>query len=71
MPRRNGPSKEFGLCPRYGLCPNVYGPSPNHGRSPYQMQVAPAGQSPASHPAAKPLPRNAFNGFSGKAEFKL
>jgi hypothetical protein len=34
-----------------------FGHSPNQGLSPFALQSPPAGQSPASHPAAKPRKR--------------
>ena len=43
-----------GLRPRFGLCPKGMGQRPNQGPSPNLKNFWTAGQSPASHPAAKP-----------------
>jgi hypothetical protein len=45
-------SKDNGLRPRYGLCPNVLGRRPNEGHSPTLVKPFRRGIAFASHPAA-------------------
>ena len=53
LPRR---SMKFngGLCPWFGLCPNVMGQRPYDGHSPIIFHAVTARHSLASHPAAEP-----------------
>jgi hypothetical protein len=46
--------RKWGYAPRSAFGPNRFRASPNQGRSPPFYFIRPAGQSPASHPAAKP-----------------
>ena len=46
----------WGYAPGAAFGPKNWGLSPNRGRSPLAKKAWPAGQSPASHQAAKPKP---------------
>ena len=56
MPRRSAILEKLGLCPWFGLWPNLVGQSPYQGHSPLHLvKPSTAGRSPASHPAAEPI----------------
>jgi hypothetical protein len=44
----------YGLCPSFGLSPTCAGRARTKGIARFQLNLPPAGRSPASHPAAKP-----------------
>ena len=61
------PPKESGLCPWYGLCPNVYGPSPNQGAEPQLDKQADGGAKPRLTSGGEAAALYAQGDFSCKA----